>query len=179
MRRRENMNVKTAELHFNKTEQGVQITDITRQIEHSVVNSHIIDGIVIVHVSTPHTSISTMEYEPGSISDMKAAISRLLPKNGNGHGKADQIYGYGLGGGMGTAVSYIEHSRKTREGEVDDKAEGKIMHAILGPSITIPIKDNRIMVGMWQKIVLLDLSKEMDQKKVILQIVGEFEKEGS
>jgi len=167
------MNVKTVELHFNKTEDGVQITDITRPIEHSVVDSHIIDGLVIVHVSTPRTSISTMEYEPGSIKDMKDAIGRLVT-NGNGNGTHNRIYGHGVGG-VGTAVSYIERNRKTREGEPVAE-EGKVMHAILGPSITIPIKDNRIMTGMWQKIVLLDFSRDAAQKKVTLQIVGEFEK---
>jgi thiamine phosphate synthase YjbQ (UPF0047 family) len=172
------MNVKTAELHFTKSDDGVQITDITRQIEHSVINTHVIDGIVIVHVSSPQTSISTMEYEPGSISDMKAAITRLVPMNGNGNGKPNQISDYGMGG-IGTAVSYIERDRRTREGESDEKANGKIMHAILGPSITIPIKDNRIMVGMWQKVVLLDFAKDKGKKKVTLQVVGEFEKEVS
>ena len=169
------MNVKTAELHFTKSDDGVQITDITRQIEHSVINTHIIDGIVIIHVASPETSISTMEYEPGSISDMKAAINRLVPKNGDSEKKFNRISDYSLGG-FGTAVSYIEHSRKTREGEPDEKADGKVMHAILGPSITIPIKDNRIMTGMWQKIVLLDFSRDVAQKKVTLQIVGVFEK---
>jgi len=167
------MNVKTVELHFNKTEGGVQITDITRPIEHSVVDSHIVDGIVIVHVSSPKTSISTMEYEPGSIQDMKDAIGRLIT-NGNGNGKHNKIYGYSVAG-VGTAVSYIERNRKMREGEpVGD--DSKVMHAILGPSITIPVKDNRIMTGMWQKIVLLDFGKDAEQKKVTLQIVGEFEK---
>jgi thiamine phosphate synthase YjbQ (UPF0047 family) len=164
------MNVKTVELHFNKTEDKVQITDITRPIEHSVVDSQIKDGIVTVHVGCSQTSISTMEYEPGTIKDMKDAISRLVPANGNG--SANRIYEYGLGG-VGIAVSYIGRNRRTSEGEPVPE-EGKVMHAILGPSITIPIRDNRILVGVWQKIVLLDFSKSPDQKTVTLQIIGEF-----
>ena len=115
-----------------------------------------------------------MEYEPGSIQDMKDAIGRLVT-NGNGNGKHNRIYGYGLGG-VGTAVSYMEQEPEDEGGRARSRRTSKVMHAILGPSITIPVKDNRIMMGMWQKIVLLDFGKDQEQKKVTLQIVGEFEK---
>jgi thiamine phosphate synthase YjbQ (UPF0047 family) len=67
---------------------------------------------------------------------------------------------------------------KHEDGEEEHvETPNNIMHAILGPSITIPIRDNRIIVGIWQKVVLLDFSKNKEQKKVTLQIVGEFEEE--
>jgi thiamine phosphate synthase YjbQ (UPF0047 family) len=168
------VNVKTIELNYDKTVEGINITDITRQVEHCVIESHVRNGLAIVHVSSPDLSISTMEYEPGSVSDLKTAIEKLMP-NGhtNGIGKK-RIRGFGSGG-MGAAVSYIETNRKKAEEEANGR-KSNIMHAIMGPSITIPIRDNRILVGVWQKVVLLDFDKRPGGKKrVILQIIGEFE----
>lgn len=168
------VNVKTVELNYDKAVEGINITDITRQVEHCVIESHVKDGLAIVHVSSPDLSISTMEYEPGSISDLKNAIGKLMP-NGhtNGVGKK-KIRGF-RSGGMGAAVSYIE-TNKNKASEETDTGKSNIMHAIMGPSITIPITNNRILVGIWQKVVLLDFEKQIGgRKKVILQIVGEFE----
>jgi thiamine phosphate synthase YjbQ (UPF0047 family) len=165
------MNVKTVELHFNKTEDGVQITDITRQVDHSVIESQVKDGIVIVHVSSPHLSISTMDYEEGNIHDLKAALSKLEQTDES----VNSIYGYGLGG-MGTAVSYIEHKGK-HLGIPRAGADRGIMHAILGPSITIPVKGNRTMLGKWQQILLWDFGKLSEIKRVVVQIIGEFSTE--
>jgi thiamine phosphate synthase YjbQ (UPF0047 family) len=161
------MNVKTVELHFDKTEEGIQVTDITRQVDHSVIDSQMQDGIVIVHVSSPTLSISTMDYEEGNIQDLKSALSKLEKRES---GKS--IYGHSLAG-MGTAVSYIEHKGK-HLGLPKAGDEGSIMHAILGPSITIPVKSNRTMLGKWQQILLWDSGKINAQARVVVQIIGEF-----
>ncbi len=164
------MNVKTVELHFDKTDGGVQITDITRQVDHSVIDSAMQDGIVIVHVSSPFLSISTMDYEEGNIQDLKNALAKLESK---GVDRADRLYGYRLGG-MGSAVSYIEHGGKHLGLPKAAGGDNNIMHAILGPSITIPVKDNRTMLGKWQQILLWDFGKVGEIKRVVVQIIGEF-----
>jgi thiamine phosphate synthase YjbQ (UPF0047 family) len=161
------MKVKTVELHFNKTEEGVQVTDITRQVDHSVIDSQMQDGIVIVHVSSPKLSISTMDYEEGNIHDLKTALTKLEQKE-----KGTSIYGHSVGG-MGTAVSYIEHKGK-HLGLPRAEGDRSIMHAILGPSITIPVKGNRTMLGKWQQILLWDFGKMAEVKRVVVQIIGEF-----
>ncbi|MDE1865704.1 MAG: YjbQ family protein [Candidatus Micrarchaeota archaeon] len=162
------MKVKTKELHFTKTENGIQVTDISRQVDHSVIDSRIKDGIVIVHVTSPWLSISTMDYEEGNIHDMKSAITKIA-KGSSG----SSIYGHSLGG-FGTAVSYIDHKGK-HLGLPKADGEGNVMHAILGPSITIPIKGNRTMLGKWQQILLWDAGRKLnEQARVIVQIIGDF-----
>lgn len=170
-------NVKTVRLEFDKKEDGIELTDITRQVEHSVIDTHVIDGIVTISVSSPELSITTMEYEPGTIKDMKDAMEKLAPMaNGGANDGGNKRYAYGLGG-LGTAVSYRDHSRirHDEDGSVEEK-KSDVMHAILGPSITIPVKDNRIMVGIWQKVVLMNFKKERGREKVTLQVIGEFER---
>lgn len=168
--------VKTIELNYDKTVEGLNLTDITRQVEHCIIDSKLREGIAIVHVTSPELSISTMEFEPGSISDMKKALEKLVPNGDSYHYGIKRIQGFGLGG-MGTAVSYREHNNgegKAAAANGKEEKKSDIRHALLGPSITIPVKDNRMLVGIWQKIVLIDFSKgNGGRKKVILQIVGE------
>lgn len=133
-----NLNIKTVELNYEKKEDGISLTDITRQVEHSVVDSKMQNGIVTVCSESSNTSITTMEFEPGSIKDIKDTFERFN--------------------------SFKEST--PHEGH-------DIRSSLIGPSITVPFKDNRIMVGKWQQIVLIDFDKTKEQKKVIVQILGE------
>jgi thiamine phosphate synthase YjbQ (UPF0047 family) len=162
------MKVQTKELHFAKTEEGIQVTDITRQVDHSVIDSRAKDGIVIVHVASPWLSISTMDYEEGNIQDLKTAVTRIASRPAS-----SALYGHNEAG-IGTAVSYIDHKGK-HLGLPKANGEGNVMHAILGPSITIPVKGNRTMLGKWQQILLWDFGKRLnEQARVVVQIIGDF-----
>lgn len=135
------MNIKTVELEFKKDTEGLGIIDITRPVEHSVVNSELQNGIVTVHSLDPNVCVSTMEYEPGMKKDMTAAFDRL-----------------------GKSVAEKKRSEKEKQ---DTRP------VLVGPGITIPFKDNRIIVGKWQQIVLMDFNGMQNKKKVVVQILGE------
>lgn len=162
------MNIRTVELNFDKKEDGLSITDITRQVEHSIIETKINNGMVTVFVESPHTSVSTMEFEPGMISDVKNAIKKLMP-NGDEHH-------YGLGGAnlMNGANGHSGGSNGHSNGNSNGHSEAcDPLHSLIGPSITLPFKDNRLMLGKWQEIVLLDFASDRARRKVILQIIGD------
>jgi thiamine phosphate synthase YjbQ (UPF0047 family) len=130
------LNVKTVELHYKKPDSSIHLTDITRQVEHSIIDSKMNDGIAIIHTNCPNACITTMEYEPGTISDMQEALEKLIPLNGhNGKPHAN-----------GNGVANGNHKSDSR------------------PSM---------MLGKWQKVVLIDFDASIDEKKVIVQIIGE------
>ncbi len=133
------MNIKTVELEFKKDAEGLGIIDITRPVEHSVVNSEMQNGIVTVHSVDPNVCISTLENEPGMRQDLTDAFNRLSM-----------------------------HSAEKHDPEKQDARP-----VLVGPSITIPFKDNRIMVGKWQQIVIMDFNGMQNRKKIIVQIMGE------
>ncbi len=135
------MNVKTVELHYKKPKDGVHFIDITRQVEHTIVDSKMNDGIAIIHAHNPNTCITTMEFEPGSIKDMHHALKNMIPKKG-AKGKR------------------IAHGKDVRP-------------SLIGSSIAVPFKDNREMLGKWQKVILMDFDGREDEKKVIVQMMGE------
>lgn len=135
------MNIKTIELEFKKDKEGLGLIDITRPVEHSVVDSEIQNGIVTVHSADPNVCITTMEFEPGTIHDIREAFERLAtPESKEKNGKAER-----------------QDARPV----------------LVGPSITIPFKDNRIVIGKWQEIILMDFDGIQNGKKVIVQVMGE------
>jgi secondary thiamine-phosphate synthase enzyme len=77
---------------------------------------------------------------------MKAALNRLAPR--------EIEYAHNLKWGDGNGHSHIRAS-------------------ILGPSLTIPFTNNKLMLGTWQQIVFIDMDNRARTRKLIVQITGE------
>jgi thiamine phosphate synthase YjbQ (UPF0047 family) len=58
---------------------GPDLIDITDKLSACVSRCHIIDGTVSAFMVGSTGSITTIEYEPGVVADLKQAISRLVP----------------------------------------------------------------------------------------------------
>ena len=134
------MKIKTVELHFRKDTEGVGFIDITRPVEHSIVDSKMNDGIATIHCTDPNACITTLDNEIGNITDVKSAFDRLAP-----------------------------NSTETKE----NGHHGDARPSLVGPGITMPFKDNRIIIGKWQQIFLIDFDSMEKAKKVVVQIMGE------
>jgi secondary thiamine-phosphate synthase enzyme len=135
------MNVKTIELEFKKDTKGIGLIDITRPVEHSIIDSEIQNGIVTIHSEDPNVCVTTMEFEPGTMKDIRAAFNRIATPGAR--------------------------RRKGKEERQDPRP------VLVGPSITVPFKDNRIVVGKWQEIILMDFDGIQNRKKVVVQVMGE------
>jgi secondary thiamine-phosphate synthase enzyme len=136
------MNVKTVELEFKKDKEGIGLIDITRPVEHSIVDSKMNNGIVTIHSVDPNVCVTTMEFEPGTIKDIKDAFNRIAPS--------------------------LKRARQKGMPERQD-----VRSAIMGPGITIPFNDNRIVIGKWQEIIMIDFDGVENRKKIVVQILGE------
>ncbi|MGI0100887.1 MAG: YjbQ family protein [Candidatus Micrarchaeaceae archaeon] len=135
------MKIKTVELQFKKDKEGIGLTDITRQVEHSIVDSGMNDGIATIHSENPNVCITTMEFEPGTIKDLTEAFERLSPSK--------------------------QHTG------ADGARNHDIRPALIGPGITLPFKDNRVIIGKWQEIIMIDFDGVKEPKKIAVQIIGE------
>ena len=60
-----------------------------------------------------------------------------------------------------------------RHDKLDGNAASHIKASIIGPSETIPIKDNQLQLGTWQAISLFELDGPRENRKVIVQIMGD------
>ena len=129
-----------------QTRGNCDIIDITGQVRESVRDSGIKDGTVTVFVAHSTCGISTVEYEPGLISDLQALFERIAPQGiAYGHDKR-------WGDGNGHA-----HVRST----------------LLGTSLVIPFADGQPILGTWQQVILIDFDNRARMREVIFQIMGE------
>jgi len=128
-----------------RTQGWNDVTDITDQVESSVRTSGVRDGIVTVFVPGSTAGVTTIEYEPGAVADLKRAIDRLAP-----------------------ADIHYDHDRRWGDGN----GFAHVRAALLGPSLTIPISQGRLELGTWQQIVLIDFDNRPRTREVIVQTLG-------
>lgn len=120
------------------------IIDITKEVQNIISESGIGDGIANIFVPGSTASVSTMEFEPNLVSDVKDLVERIAPSDAEY--KHNQTWGNGK-----------SHVRAT----------------LMGPSITVPFKEGKLLLGRWQQIVVLDFDVPSRKRDVVVTLVGE------
>ena len=122
------------------------IKDITNFLEDKVVESGIKNGILNAFSVGSTASLTTIEFEHGVVNDLKRAIERIIPQN----------------------ISY-EHDRAWHDGN----GHSHVQAALLGPSLTIPVKNRRLTLGTWQQVVIINHDVRPRNRKIQITIIGE------
>ena len=138
------MPVHTGHLRFS-TEGDGDVVDLTEGVESVVEQAGVETGVASVFVPGSTAAVTLMEHEPGGVHDLKAALDRLVPKEGD-----------------------YEHNRLN----ADTNSHAHIRAAIVGPSETVPLRDGRLETGTWQQIVLVDFDDRERQRTVVVQVVA-------
>lgn len=122
------------------------IRDITPQVIEIVKRSGISDGLVHIFVIGSTASVSTIEFEPALVQDMKDQLekfaSRLIP---------------------------------TRHGRTwgDDNGFSHIRATFMGPGLTVPLNKGCLVLGTWQQIVVIDHDNRPRDRRIFVQVLGE------
>jgi len=124
---------------------GPDIQDITDQVVAIVRDSGIREGCIGTTVIGSTGSVTTIEYEPGVVEDLKRAITKLAPPGEN-----------------------YAHEQAWHDGN----GHSHVQAALLGPSISIPVRDGRLALGTWQQIVLINHDNRSRDRKVEVTITG-------
>jgi secondary thiamine-phosphate synthase enzyme len=124
---------------------GPALEDITGDLKAAVQESGIKDGVLHATAIGSTVSLTTIEHEPGVIEDLKRAIIRLAPP--------------GLG---------YEHERAWHDGN----GHSHVQAALLGPSLSVPIRDGNLTVGTWQQAVIINHDNRARQRRVEVTIIG-------
>jgi secondary thiamine-phosphate synthase enzyme len=122
------------------------IRDITDRVQNIVQKSGVQNGLACVFVVGSTASVSTIEYEPALVEDMKEFLEKLVPS-----------------------------SLKTRHGNTwgDDNGFSHLRATLMGPGITIPIAEGSLVLGTWQQIVVIDHDNRPRSREIHVQIIGE------
>ena len=138
------MPVHTAEFDVS-TRGDADVIDITSQVQAAVEGGEVAEGQATAFVRGSTAGITTMEFEPGGIHDLRALLDRLIPAEGD-----------------------YEHNRLNR----DTNSHAHLRAAVIGPSETVPVVGGQVLLGTWQQLVLLDFDDRPRQRTVIVQIVS-------
>jgi secondary thiamine-phosphate synthase enzyme len=128
-----------------RTEGDGHIADITEGVRSVLRTSGIDRGLVTAFVTGSTAAITTMEFEPGGVADLRALLDRLIPPGGD-----------------------YAHNRMNH----DTNAHAHLRAAVIGPSETIPIIDGRLTLGTWQQVVLLDFDDRPRSRTVAVQVIS-------
>jgi secondary thiamine-phosphate synthase enzyme len=137
--------VVTATLSLH-TRGNADILDITEQVAGSLRTSGLRAGILTVFCPSSTSALTTVEYEPGCLADLRRLFDEILP--------ADRDYAHNARWGDGNGHS---HARA----------------ALLGASLTIPFNDGRLTLGTWQQIIYVDFDTRPRSRQIVLQMIGE------
>jgi secondary thiamine-phosphate synthase enzyme len=122
-----------------------EIVDITQGVVRVLAASEVDRGVVTVFAVGSTVAVTTMEYEPGGVADLRGLLGRLIP--------ADENY---------------EHNRLNH----DTNAHAHLRAAVIGPSESIPVVDGRLALGTWQQIVLLDFDDRPRDRTVLVDVLS-------
>lgn len=117
------------------------VIDITSRVGEIVKKSGITDGLVSIFIQGSTAALTTIEYEPGVLSDLNRALSVLAPD--------DISYAHDLAWGDGNGRSHVKA-------------------ALIGPSLSIPIRKGLLQCGTWQQIVLLELDIRSGRNRSVI-----------
>ena len=140
-----NFEVKTGSFKVETAGFG-DILDITGQVQMGLSESSLLDGNVTVFVSGSTAGLTTIEYEPGAVDDLKKAIERQAPTNLH--------YAHDAKWGDGNGFSHVRA-------------------ALMGASLTIPFLAGKIQLGTWQQIILCDFDNRARTRNILIQMIGE------
>jgi len=124
---------------------GPDIRDITGQLEAVVSRAGIENGVLHVFVVGSTGSITTIEYEPGVVEDLKAAIERLVPQG-----------------------AHYAHEEAWHDGN----GHSHVQAALLGPSLSIAVRRRRLRLGTWQQVVVINHDNRKRERTLEVTITG-------
>ena len=124
---------------------GPDISNITLELDQLISKSDIVIGSLCATMIGSTGSITTIEFEPGVVEDLKRAINRLAPPG----------------------LEY-EHEKAWHDGN----GHSHVQAALLGPSIALPVRNRRLKLGTWQQVIAINHDNRPRTRAIEVTITG-------
>lgn len=126
------------------TEGNNDIINVSPELQKRLADLRV-SGLVHLFVVGSTAAITTMEFEPGLVKhDLRNTLQKLIPDDAN-----------------------YEHERTWN----DDNGHSHIRATLLGPSITIPFANGKLMTGEYQQVVLVDFDTSPRRRTIIATLL--------
>jgi len=127
------------------TKGSTDVIDITDRVQAQLENYNLKEGQIVLFVPGSTGGLTTMEFEPNLVKDIKNAFENIVPKN----------------------IDYAHHMTWG-----DHNGHSHIRASLLGSSLTVPFKEKKLILGAWQQIVFIDFDTSRRNRELVLQIIG-------
>ena len=134
--------IATIEVDLNT---GPDIRDITDALNRTVERSGIENGQLCASIVGSTGSLTTIEFEPGVVQDLQAAINRLAPPE----------------------LAYAHE-----EAWHDGNGHSHVQAALMGPSVALPIRGGRLRLGTWQQVVAINHDNRSRRRSIEVTLSG-------
>ncbi len=122
------------------------VLDITSEVARIVSASGVQTGIANISGVGSTLGITTLEFEPGCVSDLRRALEKIAPSN-------------------------TDYAHNARWG--DENGYSHLRSALMGTAKSYPVAEGRVAIGTWQQFVLCDFDDRPRDRQVIVTVVGE------
>jgi secondary thiamine-phosphate synthase enzyme len=139
------MPVKASSIQLS-TRGNADIHDITDAVADAVAKSGLKDGTVTIFTPSSTSGVTTIEYEPGAVADLRRLFDEIIPP------------------GRAYAHEAAWH---------DGNGHSHVRAALLGPSLTVPFVAGRLTLGTWQQVIYVDFDVRPRRRELVVQIIGE------
>jgi secondary thiamine-phosphate synthase enzyme len=119
------------------TTKSKQVVDMTERLEKWLGEKKAKDGVLTVFVAHTTCAVTTADLDPGTDNDLLDALEKIFSKGNYRH----------------------PHD----PGHVGDH----IMSSLIGPSVSIPVEKGKLVLGTWQRLVLVELSGPRERNVVV------------
>lgn len=120
--------------------------DLSDRVAAIVRQSGIQTGMVNIFNIGSTASIGTIEFEPGLQKDLPELLNRVMPPS--------REYG---------------HEQTWHDGN----GHSHLQATWMGPSLTVPIQEGRLILGTWQQIFHLECDIKPRQRTISVTVYGE------
>ncbi len=138
------MEILTEKIHL-RTEGKEEMIDLTAAVRKLLEDSQFVEGQVLLFVKGSTAAITTIEFESGLISDLKAFLKKIIPESND-----------------------YKHNQRWNDGN----GHSHLRASLFQPHLTIPFFEGQLQLGVWQQILFLELDNKPHQREIIVQIIG-------
>lgn len=127
---------------FTVGTKGLRVIDLTDRVEAFAASGR--DGLL--HIFVPHATagVTLMETGSGSEEDLEELLERLLPRDDR----------------------YVH-----RHGAIGHGGD-HLLPVLVSPSLVLAVEEGRLILGTWQRVVLIDPNRDNDVRRVRLSFLA-------
>jgi len=119
--------------------------DLTERVAAAVTRSKTGTGVAHVFVVGSTAAVGTIEFEPGLRQDLPETLDRLMPPS--------RDYG---------------HERAWHDGN----GHSHLQATTLGPGLTVPVGEGKLLLGTWQQVFLLECDTRPRERTLVVTVLG-------